>query len=210
MINVATDILDKLVSGKSEKTMLMELLDRMGKDKWDAPMGHARIKIFHVWSIPHWAAVAANRNLKEKTLTNVFRQLLDVNIWCALEAVCCNQYLRLSWIRGELKIDELGEYCGAVGTGWRKTIEMHPTRKNREGLTRCIQGSADLWTMVYILPSRVWSGVELSTEKFEGGNNDQCCNGYLGQIGIREELMISDVREEGKKMEKDLWDAFKD
>ena len=33
MINVATDILDKLVSGKSEKTMLMELLDRMGKDK---------------------------------------------------------------------------------------------------------------------------------------------------------------------------------
>ena len=118
--------------------------------------------------------------------------------------MCCNQYLRLSWIRGELKIDELGEYCGAVGTGWRKTIEMHPTRKNREGLTRCIQGSADLWTMVYILPSRVWSGVELSTEKFEGGNNDQCCNGYLGQIGIREELMISDVREEGKKMEKDL------
>ena len=39
-------------------------------------MGHERNKIFNVWSILLLAAVAANRNLKEKMMTNVFRHLL--------------------------------------------------------------------------------------------------------------------------------------
>ena len=55
-------------------------------------MGHARIKIFYVRSIPPLAAVAANRNLKEKRMTNVFRQLLmsTYGVHVLLEAVCCN------------------------------------------------------------------------------------------------------------------------
>ena len=76
-------------------------------------MCHAGDKIFHVWSIPPLAAVATNRNLKEKRMTNVFRQLLmstyDVHALLEAEAVCCNGYLRQIWIRGEPSIDVVGE-----------------------------------------------------------------------------------------------------
>ena len=67
-------------------------------------MGHARIKIFYVRSIPPLAAVAANRNLKEKRITNVFRQLLmsTYGVHVLLAAVCCNGYLGTNLDQGRI------------------------------------------------------------------------------------------------------------
>ena len=47
---------------------------------------------------------------------------------------------------------------------------------------------------MYILPAIVlWSGEELDTELF--GNDDQCCNGCLGQIRIKGEPTFGEVGE---------------
>ena len=75
---------------KSEKSRVkIELLGRMGRTNEILLLGHVRIKIFYVRSIPLLAAVAANKNLKEKRMTNVFRQLLmsTYGVHALLEAV---------------------------------------------------------------------------------------------------------------------------
>ena len=47
---------------------------------------------------------------------------------------------------------------------------------------------------MYILPAIVLrSGEELDTEEFEGENDDQCCNGCLGQIRIKGEPTFDEV-----------------
>ena len=49
---------------------------------------------------------------------------------------------------------------------------------------------------MYILPAIVLrSGEELDTEEFEGENDDQCCNGCLGQIRIKGEPTFGEVGE---------------
>ena len=75
---------------KLEKTMLMELLDRMRTD-----LGHARNKIFHVWITPR--SCGSHQEFKEKTMTNVFRQFLmstyNVRALLEAEAMCLTDIL---------------------------------------------------------------------------------------------------------------------
>ena len=64
-------------------------------------------------------------------MTNIIRQLLmsTYDVHALLEAVCCNGYLGYILIRGEFKIDEVGEdhVDGAVGS--MEKDEMHKLGK---------------------------------------------------------------------------------